>query len=216
MRSFFGDCDRKGGKSHEEIVNASPMWTKRKVVDDMEDALDDLSRSDSIGYTDERVRANKMVRRKKLETTLRQVRASNPVGKIKGKDLDIVEKGVGSWEQKIKDISPTRYDEERAMKGESSINPTLQSSYSKNPCIKLESENEIMLAKSCHMKIDARGMVSRDDMTRGLRLLEQVLEIVPDHLRLQYDRPAHIVRSSQVMVGDIPSDMTKSNIRQAV
>ncbi len=46
MRSFFGECDKdiKG-----KIVNTNPMWTKEKVIADMEEDIRDIEHQESSG-----------------------------------------------------------------------------------------------------------------------------------------------------------------------
>jgi hypothetical protein len=209
MRSFFGDCDKEKGNPHGKIVNTNPLWTKIKVVADMEDNIRDIEqKEDSHEFIDGKARAKKLARKIKLQDTLKQIKASDPRGKIKGREIDEVKKAVDSFEEEIKNLNPTRYDEEQAMKGNSTVNPTLQGHHSKMPCIKLKNETEMKWAKSCNMRINEQDMVSRDDMTRGLWLLERAIEILPDHHRLKRDRPhGYLGRSNQVLVGELPDDM---------
>ncbi len=209
MRSFFGDCDKEKGNSHGKIVNTNPLWTKSKVVADMEDNIRDIEKQEStFGFVDGKARAKKMARKLKLESTLKQIKASNPTGKIKGKELDKVKKAVDSFEGEIKNLNPTRYDEEQAMKGNSTVNPTLQGHHSKTPCIKLKNEAEMEIAKSCNMTISGENMVSRDDMTRGLWLIERVAGIRPDHHRLKRDIPHGVIpKRNWTSVDELPADM---------
>ncbi len=217
MKSFFGDCDKEKGNPHGKIVNTNPLWTKEKNITDMEDDIHGIEKQESLGqFIDGKARARKMVRKLGLEKTLGQIKASNPVGKIKGKELDDVRKAVESFEEEIRNLNPTRYDEEQAKKGNSTVNPTLQGHKSKMPCIKLKTESELEFAKSCNMKINEHNMVSRDDMTRGLWLGERILGIRPDHHRLKRDIPlGHIRHTSQFQVGELPDDMktvSKDNV----
>ncbi len=210
MRSFFGDCDKnvKG-----EIVNTNPMWTKEKVIADMKENIRDIEHQESSGgFIDPKARAKKMARKTKLEKTLKEISASDPRGKVKGKDIDAVSKAVNSFVEEVKNLNPTRYDEQQAMKGSSTINPTLQGHNSKRPCIKLKNEKEIEFAKSCNMKIDEQGKVSGDDMTRGIWLLQRILRTQPDHQQLKREYPdGYTGRSNQVAIGNLPDDMVKAS-----
>lgn len=217
MRSFFGDCDKKGGTQHGKIVNAIPMWTKDKVIADMKDDVRDIEQQEELGlFISAKVRATKKARKAKLENILKQIAASDPRGKVKGKDLDAIAKVTPGFIEKVRKLNPTHHDDDQAIKaGKSNINPTLQGFNSKRPCIKLENELEVEIARSCDMRIDENNMVSRDDMTRGIWLLEPILGIRPNHLRLKYDKPpGYIQKASQVQVGELPSDMTKSNSKK--
>lgn len=214
MRSFFGDCDKEKGNPHGKIVNTNPLWTKDKNIADIEDDISGIEKLESSGqFIDGKARARKMARKLGLEKTLSQIKASNPVGKIKGTELDDVRKAVESFEEEIKNLNPTRYDEEQAKKGNSTVNPTLQGYHSKTPCIKLKSESELEFAKSCNMKINEHNEVSRDDMTRGLWLGERILGIRPDHHRLKREAPhGHVHQTSQFQVGELPLGMGPKNI----
>lgn len=217
MISFFGDCDKEKGNPHGKIVNTNPLWTKEKNITDIEDDIHGIQKQESSGqFIDGKARARKMARKLRLEKTLGQIKASNPVGKIKGKNLDDVKKAVESFEQEIQNLNPTRHDEEQAKKGNSTVNPTLQGRYSKMPCIKLKNESELEFARSCNMKINEDSEVSRDDMTRGLWLGERILGIRPDHHRLKRDIPHGYVRNTnQFQVGELPGDMktvSKDNV----
>lgn len=209
MRSFFGDCDKEKGNPHGKIVNTNPLWTKEKNIADMEDNIRDIEQQEStVGFIDAKARAKKLARKTKLVKTLSQIKASDPRGKIQGGELDEVGKAVASFEEEIRNLNPTRYDDEQAMKGKSTVNPSLQGHRSKMPCIKLKSEGELAFATSCNMKINENNEVSRDDMTRGLWLGERILGIRPDHNRLKRDIPhGHIRNSGQFQVGDLPDDM---------
>ncbi len=213
MRSFFGDCDKEKGNPHGKIVNTDPLWTKEKNIADIEDDIDGIEKLESSGqFIDGKARARKMARKLRLKKTLSQIKASNPVGKIKGRELDAVKKAVESFEEEIQNKNPTRYDEEQARKGNTTVNPTLQGRYSKMPCIKLKTESELEFAKSCNMKINDNNEVSRDDMTRGLWLGERILGIRPDHHRLKREAPhGYIHQTSQFQVGDLPDDMEEAH-----
>ncbi len=214
MRSFFGDCDKEKGNPHGKIVNTNPLWTKEKNIADIEDDISGIEKLESSGqFIDGKARARKMARKLRLEKTLSQIKASNPVGKIKGKDIDDVKKAVESFEEEIKNLNPTRYDEEQAKKGNSTVNPTLQGHHSKMPCIKLKTESELEFAKSCNMKINENNEVSRDDMTRGLWLGERILGIRPDHHRLKREAPhGHVHQTNQFQVGELPLGMGPENV----
>lgn len=216
MESFFGDCDREKGSPHGKIVNTNPLWTKKKNITDIEDDIRGIEQLESSGqFIDGKARARKMARKLRLGKTLGQIKASNPVGKIKGKALDDVKKAVERFEQEIQNLNPTRYDEEQAKKGNSTVNPTLQGRYSKMPCIKLGTESELEFAKACNMKINEDNEVSRDDMTRGLWLGERILGIRPDHHRLKRDIPYGQVRHvSQFPVGALPVGMGPENVSE--
>lgn len=210
MRSFFGDCDKEKGNPHGKIVNTNPLWTKDKNIADMKDNVRDIEQQEAtVGFVDGKARAKKLARKTKLVKTLSQIKASDPRGKVQGGELDEVGKAVVSFEEEIRNLNPTRYDDEQAMKGKSvTVNPALQGHRSKTPCIKLKSEGELAFAKSCNMKINENNEVSRDDMTRGLWLGERILGIRPDHNRLKRDIPhGHIRNSGQFQVGDLPNDM---------
>lgn len=211
MKSFFGDCDREKGSSHGKIVNTNPLWTKDKNVADIEDDIRSIERQESNGgFIDGKARARKMARKLKLENTLRQIKASDPRGKIKGRELDDVKNAVESFEEEIKNLNPTRYDEDQAKKGHGTVNPTLQGHHSKRPCIQLKSEKELELAKRCNMVINNSNEVSRDDMTRGLWLLERILGVRPNHNRLKHDVPhGHIRHTNQFQV-KLPPEMEKA------
>lgn len=207
MRSFFGECDRKDGK----IVNTNPLWTKDKVISDMKESVDSIERQEEEGMIigGAKARALKKARKDKLKKTLSQIDASNPVGKVKGKDLDNLKTAVDSFVEEIKDKNPTHYDDDMAIRsGKSTINPRKQGNYSKRPCIILKNEAEVEMAKACNMRIDEKNMVSKDDMTRGVWLMQQCLGIQPDHNQLKHDKPrGHIADSNRVTVLDLPGDM---------
>jgi len=214
MRSFFGDCDKKGGEPHGKIVNTNPMWTKDKVIADMEDSVRDIEKQEEDNlFINAKARAKKKARKLKIQRTLSQIQASNPVGKIKGRELDMLSKTVDSFVDEIKELNPTRYDDDQGVKsGESRVNPNKQGFLSKRPCIKLKNEAEVEVAKACNMKIDENGMVSRDDMTRGTWMIQRILGIRPDHHSLKKDRPdGFIPRSNQILVPALPEDMQRSD-----
>ncbi len=209
MKSFFGDCDKniKG-----VIVNTNPMWTKEKVIADMEEKIRDIEVQEvSGGFIDPKARAKKLARKAKLEKTLKEISASDPRGKIKGRDLDAVGKAVESFVEEVRNQNSTRYDEEQAMKGNSTVDPILQGHHDKRPCIKLKNEREVEFAKSCNMKIDKEDRVSGDDMTRGIWLLQRILGVKPDHRQLKRDYPdGYRGKSNQVVVEGLPGDMVKA------
>ncbi len=209
MRSFFGECDKNIKK---EIVNTNPMWTKKKVVEDMEENIRAIEHQEaSGGFIDPKGMARKLARKTKLENTLKEIRASDPRGKVKGKDRDAVSKAVNSFVEEVKNLNPSRYDEEQSMKGRNTINPTLQGHNAKRPCIKLKTEKEVEFAKSCNMKIDKDSKVSCDDMTRGIWLGQRILDVKPDHQQLKRDYPhGYHSKSDRVTVGNLPDDMVKA------
>lgn len=218
IKSLFGDCDRD---SHGKIVNTNPLWTKKKSVADMEDSIRDIEKKEEMGMvTDLKAKLLQKQKKLKLQTTIKQVKASDPRGKIKGRELDKVRTVVDSFIEEVKNRNTTHDDDKRsAESGKSMVSPSLQGDMSKRPCIKLKTDDEIAFAKSCNMRIDENNMVSRDDMTRGIWLGEPILDIRPDHNRLKRDVPfGHISKSSQVQVGNLPDDMgnKKKELAQTV
>jgi len=214
MRSFFGDCDKKGKSPHGKIVNTNPMWTKDKVIADMSDSIREIEQQEHDGlFVSAKARAKKRTRKTDLIAELKRIKESDPRGKVKGKDLDILKSSIDSFVEEIRNISPTHHDNDQAIKkGETNVNPTVQGFRSKRPCIKLKSEDEISVAKACNMRIDDNGMVSRDDLTRGTWLAQMILGIRPDHRQLRRSKQVgHIVKSNQVVVGTLPDDMQKSH-----
>ncbi len=216
MRSFFGDCDRKGGNSNGDIVNTNPTWTKKKQISDMEEQIQDIAARESEGFLSGKAKAKAMSRKKILEKRVRQAKDSSPVGKIKGREADKLKAAIASFEGKIQDISPSHYEANQARLGTTNaINPQQQGRFSKSPCLKLENEDELEIAKACNMKVDGQNRVSRDDMTRGLSWMEIAMGIEPDHLRLRRDKPlGHTGKSSRVMVPELPGDMTKTKSKK--
>lgn len=210
MISFFGDCDKLGGTKHGKIVNTNPLWTKDKQISDMKEEISDIKAQEAEGFLSPRVKAAKMARKTKIQTTLRQIEESNPVGKIQGKDLDDIKKTADSFVEGVKNLEPSYYDEDMARQGKSNVNTSHLGHMAKHPCIRLKNVKEKEIAKSCNMKVE-NGMVSRDDMKRGIWLLERILGIEPDHTRLKYDvKPGQYIRkSSQVLVPELPADMVK-------
>jgi hypothetical protein len=159
-------------------------------------------------FIDGKARARKLARKTKLENTLQQIKASDPRGKIKGRELDAVKKIGSSFEEEIRKRNPTVYDDEQALKGRSTINPTKQGHQAKSPCIQLKDDKEIEFATSCNMKISADNKVSMDDMTRGRWRAEEIVGDEPDHTRLKRDVPyGHVSKSNQVTVNNLPPDM---------
>lgn len=216
MRSFFGDCDKKGGESHGKIMNTNPLWTKDKQIADMKDSISEIERQESeMVFVSGKVRVAKMRRKTILQDTLSKIKASDPRDKVKGKDLDKVRTAVDSFVEGVRALNSTHHDDDQAIKsGKSNVNPTLQGHYSKTPCIELKSEAEVEFANSCNLHV-VDNKVSRDDATRAIWLGEPILGIRPDHLRLKRDKPSeYIGKASQVSVGDLPSDMGKQKIKQ--
>ena len=210
MRSMFGDCDRKNGKKYEDIVNTNPLWTKKKQIEDMKESVAEIEKQEENNmFINAKVRATKRARKAKIQATLSQIEDSDPRGKIKGKDLDSLNKVVTRFVEEVKNLNPTHHDNDQAVKsGKSNINPSRQVKYSKSPCIQLKTGPEIEAAKACNLKIDENNMVSRDDMTRAIWMLQPVLGEQPDHLKLRRDAPVgHIRQASQILVGDLPPDM---------
>jgi hypothetical protein len=206
MNDFFGECDKKDGK----IVNTNPLWGKEKVISDMEESVAVIERQEEEGLIvgGAKSRAQKRARKEKLKKTLSQISDSNPVGKIKGKELDDVRTTVDSLIEEIRDKTPTQHEDDMAIKsGRSSVNPTKQGFYSKRPCIALKNETELALAKKCGMVIE-NNMVSKDDATRGVWLMQKILGERPNHNQLKRDKPiGHVNRSSQVSIPPLPPGM---------
>lgn len=217
MRSFFGDCDKKGGESHGKIINTNPLWTKDKQIADMKDNISEIERQESeMVFVSGKVRAAKMKRKLALQSTLSKIKASDPRGKVKGKELDKVREAVDNFVEEVKALNSTHHDDDQAIKsGKSNVNPTRQGHYSKTPCIELKSEAEVEFANACNLRI-VDNKISRDDATRAIWLGEPILGVRPDHLRLKRDRPdGHIGKASQVTVGNLPPDMGNKKIKQS-
>jgi len=210
VKDFFGECDKKDGK----IVNTNPLWTKKKQISDMKDDIDTIERQEEDGLVlgDARARALKRARKNKLKKTLAQIDDSNPVGKVKGKELDEVKAAVDSFIEEVRDKNPSHHDDNEAIRlGRSTISPNVQGKFSKTPCIKLKNESEVALAKKCGMRIED-NMVSKDDMTRGIWLMQEILGQKPDHNQLKRDMPrGHVNRVNQVQVPNLPEDMQESH-----
>ena len=210
MRSMFGDCDKDGENRHGKIINTNPLWTKDKQVADMRDDIREIEQQEEDNlFVSGKAKALKKARKVKLQKRLSQIEASDPRGKIKGRELDKVRDVVSNFAEEVRQLNPTKADNDAAIKaGESTLSPAEQSRFSKTRCIQLKNDNEIEAAKACNLVIDENNMVSRDDMTRAIWMLQPILGVRPSHLSLRMDKPAgHINKTSQFLIGDLPPDM---------
>lgn len=180
MDSYFGRADRVRQEENGKIVNPIPLWTNEKYKQDLKNNIRKIEQHEREGFISTKEKANKLARKKEMETLLKNIEDSDPRNHRTEIDKDSLKRVEESWRMKIKGISPYLQDDPKKPSNYHGVetNPAEESLKSKQPCIKLDTEEEIREARKANLKVKetiVEGkrvcMISRDDATRACKLL---------------------------------------------
>jgi len=181
--AFFGGPDRKEGKPDGKICSEYPAWYHQPLVDDLYEEIAKSERSmkymdehDILDYTT-RARLTKQIKAKKKR--IEEIEASRP--KLRGKDKDDLYRVYQELGDQVKEGLFTRSEMKLG-----SASAQEEASRMVDPRIRLRMEPEI--AKSLNLVVDEDGKVSRDQASKGWKILGSLLGEPTNVENLRSDR----------------------------
>ena len=175
INSYFGKADRSRYDGHGQIVNPIPLWMNDKYKQDLKRDIRQIEQQEREGFISPKERANKMARKQKKVDILRFIKDSDPRNNSDF-NKDCAKKAKDSVLEKIRYLSPCLSANPKVPSEFDGVetNPQEEGNKSKNPCISLDTTEEVEEAKRANLRIanvEGKPMVSRDDATRMVRLL---------------------------------------------
>ncbi|KKM24382.1 hypothetical protein LCGC14_1605670 [marine sediment metagenome] len=181
INSYFGKADRARYDGHGKILNPVPLWMNDKYKQDLKKDIRQIEQQEREGFISPKERATKMARKQKKVDILRFIKESDPRNNS-GFNKDCAKKAKDSVLEKIRYISPCLSANPKVPSefDGAETNPQEEGNKSKNPCISLDTTEEVEEAKRANLRIaeiEGKPMVSRDDATRMVRLLAVALGV---------------------------------------
>ena len=161
---FFSDADMKWDKGSATLKSTYPSWYFEAQLDDKKEELRQRTRKPAPDEVTGDIDPEYIQKTQHLADTIKTVESAKP--KLNGAQKTFLSKSVRGLEDNIAQ-SMFSYDDMHT--GEASAHEELKRQI--NPCIPIDKR----LADLCNLKSFKKGMVSRDDATIAMQIINKAL-----------------------------------------
>ena len=161
---FFSDVDMKWDKGQASLKSTYPSWYFEAQLDDKKEELRQRTRKPAADEVPGDIDPEYIQQTQALKETISSVESSKP--KLNGAQKTFLKKAVGTLEN---DIAQSMFSYDDMHTGEASAHEELKRQI--NPCIPIDKR----VAELCNLKSFKKGLVSRDDATIAMQIINKSL-----------------------------------------